>query len=148
MAKKNYAPNSNDTVLSSVIGWKPPVFHQRSECYISQQLLQDVWHVVVIAIVHILVELTALSFQDARGGVAHLSGTQETGIPPILLLDGGGVCNPAHALCHEGVAAVGTAGSHLLKLIFFLFHVINILVSPGTGECRCPERCEPRHLPD
>lgn len=35
MAKKNYAPNSNDTVLSSVIGWKPPVFHQASECYIS-----------------------------------------------------------------------------------------------------------------
>lgn len=114
----------------------------------AQQLLQGVWHVVVIAIVNILVELTALSLQDARGGVAHLSGTQETGIPPILLLDGGGVCNPAHALCHESVATVGTAGSYLLKLIFFLFHVINILVSPGTGECRCPERCEPRHLPD
>lgn len=35
MAKKNYAPNSNDTILSSVIGWKPPVLHQKSECYIS-----------------------------------------------------------------------------------------------------------------
>ena len=35
MAKKNYAPNSNDTTKYCVIGWKPPVFHQRSECYIS-----------------------------------------------------------------------------------------------------------------
>ena len=30
MAKKNYAPNSNDTILSSVIGWKPPVLYLES----------------------------------------------------------------------------------------------------------------------
>lgn len=35
MVKKNYSLQSNEAVLSSVIGWKPPVFHQRSECYVS-----------------------------------------------------------------------------------------------------------------
>lgn len=35
MVQKNYSLQSNEAVLSSVIGWKPPVFHQRSECYVS-----------------------------------------------------------------------------------------------------------------
>ena len=35
MVQKNYSLQSNEAVLNSVIGWKPPVFHQRSECYVS-----------------------------------------------------------------------------------------------------------------
>lgn len=35
MVKKNYSLNSNEAVLNSVIGWRPPVFHQKSECYVS-----------------------------------------------------------------------------------------------------------------
>ena len=35
MVKKNYSLQSNEAVLSSIIGWRPPVFHQKSECYVS-----------------------------------------------------------------------------------------------------------------
>lgn len=37
MAKKNYSLASNEAVLNSAIGWKPPVFHQKSTCYVSFQ---------------------------------------------------------------------------------------------------------------
>lgn len=36
MPKKNYAKKSQDVdEIQSIIGWKPPVFHQASECYVS-----------------------------------------------------------------------------------------------------------------
>lgn len=35
MVKKNYSLQSNEAVLSSIVGWRPPVFHQKSECYVS-----------------------------------------------------------------------------------------------------------------
>ena len=37
MAKKNYSLNSNEKVMSQIIAWKTPVFHQKSECYVSFQ---------------------------------------------------------------------------------------------------------------
>ena len=37
MAKKNYSLNSNESVMSQIIAWKTPVFHQKSECYVSFQ---------------------------------------------------------------------------------------------------------------
>lgn len=37
MAKKNYSLNSIDKVMSQIIAWKTPVFHQKSECYVSFQ---------------------------------------------------------------------------------------------------------------
>lgn len=35
MAKKNYPFHTNEAVLNSIIGWKQPVFHQKSECFVS-----------------------------------------------------------------------------------------------------------------
>lgn len=35
MTKKNYSLDSKEAVLNSVICWKPPIFHQASECYVS-----------------------------------------------------------------------------------------------------------------
>ncbi len=37
MAKKNYSLNSIDKVMNQIIAWKTPVFHQKSECYVSFQ---------------------------------------------------------------------------------------------------------------
>lgn len=35
MVKKNYPLSSNEAALDSIISWRPPVFHQKSECYVS-----------------------------------------------------------------------------------------------------------------
>lgn len=35
MAKKNYFLGKNNESVDKVVGWKVPVFHQASECYVS-----------------------------------------------------------------------------------------------------------------
>lgn len=35
MAKKNFVHTSRNNAIDEVIGWKQPVFHQKSECYVS-----------------------------------------------------------------------------------------------------------------
>ncbi len=35
MTKKNLSSREGQTDVQSIIGWKPPVFHQASECYVS-----------------------------------------------------------------------------------------------------------------
>ncbi len=35
MTKKNYVRSSRESAIEEIVGWKQPVFHQRSECYVS-----------------------------------------------------------------------------------------------------------------
>ncbi|SFO61660.1 site-specific integrase [Prevotella sp. tf2-5] len=35
MAKKNYVKTSRESAIDEIVGWKQPVFHQKSECYVS-----------------------------------------------------------------------------------------------------------------
>lgn len=35
MTKKNYVRSSRESAIDEIVGWRQPVFHQRSECYVS-----------------------------------------------------------------------------------------------------------------
>lgn len=35
MAKKNFVHTSRNSAIDEIVGWKQPVFHQKSECYVS-----------------------------------------------------------------------------------------------------------------
>lgn len=35
MTKKNFASSEKQKSINEIVGWKPPVFHQASECYVS-----------------------------------------------------------------------------------------------------------------
>ena len=35
MTKKNYVRSLRESAIDEIVGWKQPVFHQRSECYVS-----------------------------------------------------------------------------------------------------------------
>lgn len=35
MAKKNFVSREKQKAINEIVGWKPPVFHQASECYVS-----------------------------------------------------------------------------------------------------------------
>lgn len=35
MAKKNFVSRERQKAINEIVGWKPPVFHQKKECYVS-----------------------------------------------------------------------------------------------------------------